>query len=807
MNKLISKRHKAHNFFSRYSSITLLCLIGVLLSYATFFTVSHYEEQHSYQQFQASFKDKVTSLTQAISAIDKVFLATQSLLEIKKPISQEDFAKLISNDFLLNTGMQGVEWVPLVASADAKRFEQNVRNSGVFDYQLRSINTNLVNCDSEHNENIFPVLFAQPADLIGHELGQLLNSDCLLAVSMQQALQSKTITSAIFYNEEKVQGFRLLQAVFNTQGELQGFIVGIVMINQLIDTLWGDLTNSKNFHITIFNGGDRLQKIYDSQWRDTCVEDCFLSIKQSKLVTSVPFANQTWEIHFSKFGRESRSRFYAFIVALFILLVTLGFSVYLWMNVNRVRWANDLVKERTESLQYQASHDALTKLLNKQALTLELEKLTQKNTCDNKTYFSLLFIDLDHFKKVNDTKGHLVGDKLLQQVAQRLQQTARYDDLIFRFGGDEFAVLLNNSYCQVTVSLVAERILKRLEQLYIIEANKYRIGASIGVSIIDDATLTASEIIRNADIAMYEAKKRGRGQVVFYQANMHRCLVHKQSIEDELADAINQNQLSIHLQPIHENKQLKGFEALSRWQHPDKGMIFPDEFIAVAEETGLIHLLGKWLIDSTCLQLALWVQKFGLNDCPYISINISPIQLVQTEVVEQIAKALHHHKLPGSLLAVELTESALINNKAIVKNNLMRLQQLGVRIFLDDFGTGFSSLSLLQDFPIDVLKIDRSFVLGVEEDNKDSQKLVKAMVNMAQALNMDVVAEGVENLNTLNWLYAVDCNLMQGYYFSKPLAPQDLDGYLNKQKSLTNCVLSIAEPTVNSTVPLLTEAS
>ncbi len=777
-------------FWQRYSGIALLWLLGVILAYGAFYTVNYYEEQHSHQQFQASFKDKVTSLTQAISTINKVFLATKSLLDIKPELNQQDFAQLVTRDFLQNTGMLGVQWAPAVDDDKVIEFEKQVRASGIFDYQLRHMGNSSENCPDLISHTKYPVLFAQPADLIGHELGLQLNTNCAIAASMEKALQTGSISTANFNSEQDELGFRLLLPIFN-QGivhpnHLRGYLVGIVMTNQLIDTLWGDLTNSKKYQISIFTSNDKSQKIYDSQWRTDCIIGCYLPADKSMLQATIPFANQLWTIEFSKFGFESHGQYYSYAIAIFILILTLGLSIYLWMYINRVSWANILVKEQTQSLQHQASHDDLTQLLNKQTLSHKLAELLEQQTSENGAGFSLLFIDLDHFKKVNDTKGHLVGDKLLQQVAQRLQQTARFDDLLFRFGGDEFAVLLKNSFCQATVSLVAKRILKRLEHAYMIDGKKYRIGASIGVSISNNIDTSAHEVIRNADIAMYEAKRRGRGQVTFFQADMYQRLMHKQDIEDELADAINSNQLSLYLQPIHEHQNLKGFEALSRWYHPDKGMIFPDEFIAVAEETGLIHLLGKWLIDGACKQLAVWLARYGEQNCPYISINISPIQLSQGEVVEQISKALSHYKVPGSLLAVELTESALIDNKAIVKKNLASLQNLDVRIFLDDFGTGFSSLSLLRDFPIDVLKIDRSFVFDIATNQveQDSRNLFKAMINMAKALNMQVVAEGVEDLPTLNWLKEAGCHLMQGYYFSKPMAEKELDCYLAREECL-----------------------
>nr|MBL0710486.1 EAL domain-containing protein [Colwellia sp.] len=539
---------------------------------------------------------------------------------------------------------------------------------------------------------------------------------------------------------------------------------------------------------------EKNQKIYDSQWREECGFNCAPKPSYIKLSTKIPFANQLWLMEFSKLTEKSYRQYYSYAVAFFILLLAISISIYLWTNTNRVRWANNLVKQRTKSLQHQARHDALTQLLNKQALTDELENRTNQQNRITDDGIALLFIDLDHFKKVNDGQGHLIGDLLLKQVAQRLKEVARCNDLIFRFGGDEFAVLLHNTNDTDVITPVATRILNTLEQAYVIENNKYRIGASIGVTLWNSSSthgVSGNELIRNADIAMYEAKAQGRGRVVFYRDSMHKKIVYKNSIEDELSGAIKNKQLSLYLQPIHETNKLKGFEALSRWQHPSKGMIYPDIFIAIAEKTGLIHNLGYWLINAACEKLSLWVKHFGIDDCPYISINISPIQLTQNHVVNQIKQALKQYNVPSNLLVVELTESALIDNKSIVKNNLIDLRQLGVRIFLDDFGTGYSSLSLLQDFTIDVLKIDRSFILGLEKNNKNSQQLIRAIINMTQALNMKVVAEGVENKETFDWLKEEKCHSMQGYYFSKPLSPVQINDYLTKYLPVKESYLSM----------------
>lgn len=772
--KIANSRHLLRQLLGLFLS----CTLGICLSYATFSVIKYYEQQNAQHQFKAKFRDKLTTLSQAVSSIDKVFLATRSLLTISPQLSQREFSDLINTDFLANTGMQGLQWAPRVNKADINRFELAVRENGIFDYQVRTVSTGSTRCQPVDKQHIFPVLFAQPANLIGHELGLHLSSDCYIAQNMADSLVSRKMTMSHFTNASGEGGLKLLQPLFTMNDELRGYLVGIVMINQLVDSLWGDLNLSEKHQLFIFNGSAKRQKIYASKWLENCLSHCSNQIVSNTLMANIPFADQVWQIQFNEYGSDNRSDYYAYGAALTVLFLTLMFNLYFWTNSNKVKWANNLIAQRTESLQYQAHHDELTQLLNRQALTLALEKLTCGSAKATKVSFCLLFIDLDHFKKINDTMGHLVGDKLLQKVAKRLNSIARHDDLVFRFGGDEFVIILHNSYDKVQIQQIAQRILTQIEKVFVIDDSQYRIGASIGASIVDQTKTLASEILRNADIAMYEAKKLGRGQVVFFSADMYQHIVYKQTIENALELAINSNQLTLYFQPIEQKNQLKGFEALSRWQHPQRGMILPHDFITIAEETGLIHSLGRWLIDRACQQLQQWLSFYSLQQCPYISINVSPIQLSQTNISNEIINALQRYQLPGELLVVELTESALINNKQKVKQHLHALRKIGVRIYLDDFGTGFSSLSLLRDFPIDVLKIDRSFIIDIGEQDEESQNLVRAIISMASALNMGVIAEGVENLTTKNWLYSANCFTLQGYYLSKPLTKQKAMDYL-----------------------------
>lgn len=770
------KGNKLAHLLIRYYSIIILFGVGSFLSYATFVAVNYYQSKENQHLFEVTFRDKVMHLSHAVSSIDKVFQAASSLISLSPQLNQQAFSHLINDKFLENTGMQGVHWAPAIEIEKHKTFENFIIRSGVFDYKIRNISRSSAPCSLTQNSLIYPVLFAEPADAIGHEQGLELSSDCHIAKGMRIALEQKQFTSVGFTDENGDHGFRLLKPIFNPDSSIRGFIVGTVMVNNLVDTLLSDLTTSVDYNISIYQDQTKNKKIYGSQWRAACDAECE---QRDTLVlhSSIPVANQIWHIDFSKVSRKSLTHYYGYAAATLLMAITFGFAVFIWSKINRIRWANELVNERTKSLQHQAHHDSLTQLLNREALADTLEELTQP---DQDVGFSVLFIDLDHFKKINDTKGHLVGDKILQQVATRLTKVTREDDFIFRFGGDEFVVLLNKTHVKHRILDVAQSILTQIQSEFIIDDTQYHIGASIGVSVITSSKVRSADILRNADIAMYEAKNSGRGKVVFFNSDMYQNILHKQVIETSLINATTQNQLRMHLQPIHQKTKIKGFEALCRWQHPSEGLIFPNDFIPIAEETGLINQLGQWMIEEACQQLALWLKYYDEATCPYISINVSPIQLLQTRIYDQIACALKQYQIPGHLLVIELTESALIENKTLVNEQLKALKGLGIRVFLDDFGTGFSSLSLLQDFPIDVLKIDRSFIIGVSENNRESKKLLTAIIKMAEALNMQVIAEGVEDIATLNWLYDMQCHLAQGYYFAKPLSPEQLGSYLRQ---------------------------
>ncbi|REL25667.1 EAL domain-containing protein [Thalassotalea euphylliae] len=770
---------------NHYKSILLTLVIGVVMACSAFAVIKYYERQQLADQFHAKFTDKVTGLSQAIIAIEKVLIASQQMIEVYPALSRTQFAQLINEELLASTVIQGVQWAPFVPNTSIKAFEQQMQSSGIFDYRIHHVN-NKQRCNNSSSAGIFAIAYAEPAATLGHELGLDLSSDCQLNHDMQQAVNENRITTSHFATEQGEVGVRLFVPVVQKERHL-GFIVGLVMINQLVDSLWGNLTQSDNFVLTMHNkvAGDKgitLNNLYDSQWLNHCdkANNCAESAPIFTETATVPFANQQWLFKFSQQNLSDKENYYAYLAALLLMLITGGLGYYLYTNINRIKWANALVEEKTASLKFQATHDQLTGLLNKKSLFDYLSaRIDSSESSTSPTSFSVLFIDLDHFKRINDTMGHIVGDQILQQVAKRIRTNSRSQDLLFRFGGDEFVVVLQNIQAQQQVTEVAQRYLDALKKPYELHSNHYTIGASIGATTINNADFNPEDILRNADIAMYQAKDSGRGQVIFFHHKMYDDVVHLHRLEFDLEQAIRDDQFVLYYQPIfNSTQQLVGFEALARWQHPSKGLVMPLDFVPLIEKTNKIKAFGALIAKKAIRQLAKHVDYYGQNNCPYISINVSALQLADSDIVDLIAKQLAHYQLPPKLLAIELTESALINNHQLVQTHLMQLSAMGVKVYLDDFGTGYSSLSLLQHLRIDVLKIDRCFIAALGDKTPEAENLVKAIIHMAQALHMEVIAEGIEDTNAIAQLTQFGCHAFQGYYFAKPLAEPQLAKFM-----------------------------
>ena len=434
----------------------------------------------------------------------------------------------------------------------------------------------------------------------------------------------------------------------------------------------------------------------------------------------------------------------------------------------------DVTKTRAmeEKMAHLAQHDYLTGLPNRVLLS---DRLTQAVSYAKrrKTGIAVLFCDLDNFKHINDSLGHLVGDRLLQAVALRLRRQVRASDTVCRQGGDEFVILLLEDDTSENAAITAEKILRALSQPYLIDEYELHVTTSIGISVYPEDGADAESLIRNADTALYHAKNKGRDNYQFFKEEMNARAVERQSLEVDLRRAIKQEEFILHYQPkvnLH-TREITGVEVLIRWNHPTRGLILPGTFITIAEDCGLIVQLGQWVLEHACIQARKWIDQG--SPMP-IAINISALEFRNVHFAQHVKNILDQTGLEADFLELEITESVLMKDVNTSESILQQLKEIGVQIAIDDFGTGYSSLNYLNQFPIDVLKIDQSFVRDISSGN-GNDIIVNAVINMGTSLKQKVVAEGIETRAQLAFLSKHDCHEGQGYLLSKPLSAVDLE--------------------------------
>ncbi len=430
-------------------------------------------------------------------------------------------------------------------------------------------------------------------------------------------------------------------------------------------------------------------------------------------------------------------------------------------------------KQLEEQLQYQATHDALTNLPNRVLLNDRFIRALARNFRQQYAV-GLLVIDLDNFKVINDSLGHPAGDAVLVAVAQRLKAFASDTVVTARLGGDEFAILLEYACDESDAIELAERILDELEESFAIDGHAVEVTASIGVALSTSVRDQPEDLLRRADIAMYRAKDRGKHRYGVFNERLHGQRYGQLAAENDLRRGIREQEFILHYQPTAsiETGQIVELEALLRWQHPLRGLIMPQEFIGLAEETGLIVPLGRWALEEACRQLGSWQRQPG-SSLLRVGVNLSNRQLEEPDLVEDVARALSASGIRPSSLTIEITESVAIMNSESHRWVLDQLKHLGVRLAIDDFGTGYSTLSRLRHLPIDVLKIDQSFVIGMD-DNTSDVAIVSAVIAFAKALNLTVTSEGIETESQLEQLTSMGCDLGQGFMIARPLAEIDV---------------------------------
>jgi diguanylate cyclase (GGDEF)-like protein/PAS domain S-box-containing protein len=433
------------------------------------------------------------------------------------------------------------------------------------------------------------------------------------------------------------------------------------------------------------------------------------------------------------------------------------------------------VSDRTrleEELRHRAFHDSLTDLANRALLMDRVEHALRRNVA-----VSLLILDLDDFKLINDKLGHDGGDQMLVQIGQRLRECLRSGDTAARLGGDEFAVCVESGGGSGSeAGLLASRILDAFRLPFTLNGAEVNARLSIGVATAVAGGRDAADVLRNADLALYAAKSAGKNVVRFFEPGLHKAVLARLERRDDLERAVALGQLRVYYQPIVRlaDGDLIGFEALVRWQHPVLGLLSPDEFISVAEESGIIVPLGGWVLEQSCVDLSRWQRGRVHRENPlHVSVNVSPRQLQAPQFAEDVRASLRRHSLDPAALTLEITESVLLHDVDVVMARLVELHDIGLTLALDDFGTGYSSLSYLHRFPIGVIKIDRSFVQRMEED--DGLTILDAIVALAKSLNLDLIAEGIELVSQARQLQVLGCTYGQGFFFGRPMPGEHIE--------------------------------
>ena len=440
-------------------------------------------------------------------------------------------------------------------------------------------------------------------------------------------------------------------------------------------------------------------------------------------------------------------------------------------------------KAAEEEIQHLAFYDPLTHLPNRRLLMDRLQQALASSARMGREG-ALLFIDLDNFKTLNDTLGHGIGDLLLQEVAQRLGFCVREADTVARLGGDEFVVLLEGLSVQVfeaaaQTETIGEKIIEALNRPYLLAEHEYRCTASLGATVFNGGSREADELMKQADIAMYQAKKAGRNMLRFFDPQMQVTVSARATLEDELRKALEKGQFQLYYQPQMDSSQRAiGAETLIRWIHPERGFISPAEFIPLAEETGLILPIGLWVLETACAQIKRWEQDASTRDL-VLAVNVSPRQFRQADFVAQVQATIHHHGIDPARLKLELTESMLVENIEDIIAAMHALKEAGIQFSMDDFGTGYSSLQYLKQLPLNQLKIDQSFVRDMMVDGSDNA-IVQTIIAMAHSLNLDVIAEGVETEEQRQLLLSHGCTRYQGYLFGKPLPIGQFEALINR---------------------------
>lgn len=741
-----------------------LRLGGVLLAVLL---INRYYLMHLSGLLTNSFQQDVQLIEARIQALVQHNLS--ELLSLGQALSKEPdltpqhFATLVAPSLNNNPGLRAYSWDPVVSREERAAFERQTSERLGIDYAVYGE-------PAPTDEYLIPVQYVEPLEENRQALGFNLNSrGDRRHWALQAQMQGQVVATGILNLTQAPDepGLLMLQPVYRFVGtrdllmrqrELQGFIVGVFTVSRLLEAA---LQQSGVHHVHL-----RVSELGQEPFYETGQPRSMMHFSLANSF-QIQLTQHAWQVE--AFAGADYLAAHPVSQAHYLQILLLGVGclgalLVLSMH-NREQLLEARVRQQTRDLAWQASHDDLTRLRNRKGLHEVLSQRVQQHDLP----FSLLFVDLDRFKLINDSLGHQVGDRLLQELSSALLQTVSTGTEVYRMGGDEFILLVPGDV--IAGEAEAQTVLRVAADTYAVAGHQLQLTASIGISLFPEHGITMESLIQHADTAMYRAKARGKDRYERYSKELTSDARLSLAVEQDLRQALQSDQLVMHYQPQYrlDDRKLCGYEALVRWQHPQQGLLGPDKFIPVAEETQLIVPLGWQILDSVCREIALWLQR-GM-EVPMVAVNISPQQLLQADFIQRLNAMVKDYGLTSHLLELEITESMIMQDPDFVIQQLQRLRLSGYHLALDDFGTGFSSLDRIKYLPLNRIKIDKSFTRDIGRNPKDEAVIISAIA-LGRSLGIEVLAEGVETAAQCEFLRQHQCSSVQGYLFGRPVSPE-----------------------------------
>jgi diguanylate cyclase (GGDEF)-like protein len=781
------RNREAGSYCWRCIVLLLVGIIGSAVSIGMSAAIDGWQKHVAELRFGSDARDRLRSINSGLNDATDLLWSLRAYLEtMRQPVSRSEYMAFSSALRNRVVGLRDTGWAPRVTAAERDTFERDVRATGLPDFQIveRGADGKLVR--AADRAEYFPILYSDPGEINRPILGFDLASESTRAAVLERARATDRPAATPplqLLNVHRPNGGLMVFIPVNASHTaasaapepIAGFVLGAFETEAMIRNTLATKLNLSNMDLYVFdpNGAKGHRLIYWQTASGWPLQDDASLLTATQWQGALELVDQRWTAIFVPSAAliPALARWMAIAVLAGGLIATGLLVAWLWLSIRRTRHLEMLtinLRETTEELQrngtqlhHLARHDALTGLPNRVAFRDDVAGFLRRMRRGQS--LAVLYLDLDRFKAVNDTLGHPVGDSLLNEVADRLRSVVREVDTITRLGGDEFAIAQSGVEQPRSADALAQRLIETLSQPYDIGGQLVVVGASVGITLADLSDLDVDQLLRRADMALYAAKRHGRGSWRWFEPAMDVEAQMRRGLEMDLRDAIERDRLELYYQPrisIAEGR-ISGFEALLRWHHPDRGLLTPGDFMQCAEDTGLIVRVGAWVLRTALNEAAHWP--------PYVrvAVNLSPRQLADDGLADMIGSSLAVSGQTGARLELEITEIALVRQDAAALATLKRLQAQGVLITMDNYGTGYASLSHLQSFPFNRIKIDQSFVGGLT-DSPESAAIMRAILRLATDLGIATTAEGVETQAQFELLAANGCSEAQGYLFSPP---------------------------------------